>query len=314
MFVATFCFSAPSLSLSPRSNAGVGRQRNFWKCPSNRTNNSRKVLILATSAEPSTFSPLNEVNDIYSPFWSYANNVLQSRLETLEPYPIPDGFVHKEEMTGKGKRQALVTTDSYAFRSQKLRQIRTAHVRGGKALQVLNFVMFPDMNYDLPFFGADLVTLPGGHLIAIDMQPLFHDDEYKAKYSSPVEEIFQRNKVNLPWGGDFPQEAAQFFSPNFIWSRPTEDETVETHVFDCFKDYLHKYLDLVAQAKPVTSETRLKKIKESQLAYLRYRAEKDPARGMFLRFYGEQWTEEYIHGFLFDLERKLEMGEYQAPV
>ncbi len=34
----------------------------------------------------------------------------------------------------------------------------------------------------------------------------------------------------------------------------------------------------------------------------RYRAEKDPARGMFTRIYGPEWTEEYIHGFLFDLE------------
>jgi phycoerythrobilin:ferredoxin oxidoreductase len=26
---------------------------------------------------------------------------------------------------------------------------------------------------------------------------------------------------------------------------------------------------------------------------------------MFTRLYGEEWTEEYIHGFLFDLERQL---------
>jgi phycoerythrobilin:ferredoxin oxidoreductase len=44
---------------------------------------------------------------------------------------------------------------------------------------------------------------------------------------------------------------------------------------------------------------------KAQLRYLRYRAEKDPARRMFKRFYGQEWTEEYIHGFLFDLERKL---------
>jgi len=25
---------------------------------------------------------------------------------------------------------------------------------------------------------------------------------------------------------------------------------------------------------------------------------------MFTRLYGEEWTEEYIHGFLFDLERQ----------
>jgi phycoerythrobilin:ferredoxin oxidoreductase len=49
----------------------------------------------------------------------------------------------------------------------------------------------------------------------------------------------------------------------------------------------------------------LEAIEAAQLRYLRYRSEKDPARGMFQRFYGSEWTEEYIHGFLFDLERKL---------
>ena len=44
----------------------------------------------------------------------------------------------------------------------------------------------------------------------------------------------------------------------------------------------------------------------AQLSYIRYRAEKDPARGMLTRYYGAEWTEEYIHGFLFDLERHLQ--------
>lgn len=280
--------------------------------PIHAPKNSRRVRMTVTGTDKPK-AP-KEVKDIYTPFWTYANEVLQTRIPTLKPYPIPDGYLHKEAMTGKGKRQALVTTDSYAYSSQKIRQIRAAHVQGGAALQVLNFVMFPEMNYDLPFFGADLVTLPGGHLIAIDMQPLFHNDSYKDKYSKPVEEIYERNKENLPWGGDFPEEAARFFSSNFIWSRPSEDEAVETHVFQAFKDYLNKYLDLAEAAEPVTDPKRLAEIKESQLAYLRYRAEKDPARGMFLRFYGEEWTEEYIHGFLFDLERKIGTGEYTPHV
>lgn len=216
-------------------------------------------------------------------------------------------------MVGKGKRAAMVTTDSYAYQSPKFRQIRTAHVQGGMQLQVLNFVMFPDMRYDLPFFGADLVTLPGGHLIALDMQPLFHTDQYRERYSKPLMSTFEKNKKNLPWGGDFPEEAARFFSPCFLWSRPKEDEVVETHVFEAFKDYLHKYLDFVEAAEPVTDPKRLKEIEENHIAYLQYRAEKDPARGMFLRFYGEDWTEEYIHGFLFDLERKIEDGQYTLP-
>lgn len=264
---------------------------------------------------PESAGSSSEVKDIYAPFWDYARETLETRLAgDLGSYPIPDGFLHKEEITGKGKRATLVTTDSYAYRSSVLRQVRTAHVRGGAALQVLNFVMFPHMNYDVPFFGADLVTLPGGHLIALDMQPLFHTESYREKYSESLKPVFEKHKANLPWGGDFPEEAAQFFSPCFLWSRPTENSVVETHVFEAFKDYLNAYLDFVGQAKPVTNPEILRNIKNAQLAYLRYRAEKDPARGMFRRFYGEEWTEEYIHGFLFDLERKIETGEYRAPV
>jgi phycoerythrobilin:ferredoxin oxidoreductase len=219
---------------------------------------------------------------LYEPFLNSAIEILRSRLN-LDPYPIPAGYEFKEAVTGKGARETVVTTTSHAFQTDKLRQIRAAHVQGGGALQVLNFVIFPRLNYDLPFFGGDLVTLPGGHLIAIDMQPLFHDDAYRAKYADPIMPTFQKYQALLPWGGDFPEEAKPFFSPAF----------------------LKQYLDYVDAAEPVTDPDRLAAIRTAQLKYLQYRAEKDPARGMFQRFYGPEWTEEYIHGFLFDLERHL---------
>lgn len=300
-------------SLSTRGNARLcTRSRRISNVLLART-------VRMTSSSPSTGKSTAtgtgaEVKDIYAPFWEYADSVLNTRLKDLDKYPIPTGFERKEEMVGKGKRAGIVTTQSYAYQTEKLRQIRTAHVQGGAQLQVLNFVMFPSMKYDLPFFGADLVTLPGGHLIALDMQPLFHTEDYVASYSKPIQDTYEKHKVNLPWGGDFPDEAARFFSPSFIWSRPTEDSVVETHVFEAFKDYLNHYIDFVLAAKPVEDPAKLAEIKESQLAYLRYRAEKDPARGMFLRFYGKEWTEEYIHGFLFDIERKIETGEYVPPV
>ena len=241
---------------------------------------------------------------LYQPFLDYAIATLNERLD-LQPYPIPAGFEQKEASVGSKTRAQTVTTTSYAVCSKKLRQIRAAHVQGGGLVQVLNFVIFPRLDYDLPFFGADLVTLPGGHLIAIDMQPLFGDrDSYRAKYADPVMETFKKYQVNLPWGGDFPEEAKAFFSPAFLWTRPKETEAVETHVFDAFKDYLALYLDFVDAAEKMQT-TEHSEIQAAHLRYLRYRAEKDPARGMFKRFYGEEWTEEYIHGFLFDLERQL---------
>ncbi|MFM9268512.1 phycoerythrobilin:ferredoxin oxidoreductase [Tychonema sp. BBK16] len=241
---------------------------------------------------------------LYQPFLDYAIPLLTERLD-LAPYPIPAGFESKECITGKGKKEQLVVTTSHAFKSSKLRQIRAAHVQGGDALQVLNFVIFPQINYDLPFFGADLVTLPGGHLIALDMQPLFHDSAYQKQYSDPILPLFNKYQTDLPWGGDFPEEAKQFFSPAFLWTRPKETEAVQITVFAAFQDYLQAYLDLVDRAEPVTDSQRLAEILQAQRNYINYRAAKDPARGMFLRFYGEEWTEEYIHGFLFDLERHL---------
>lgn len=71
------------------------------------------------------------------------------------------------------------------------------------------------------------------------------------------------------------------------------------------------YLHFVDRAMPVTDPTKLQEIQAAQLRYLRYRAENDPARGMFNRFYGTDWTEEYIRGFLFDLERQLPLAQPQ---
>jgi phycoerythrobilin:ferredoxin oxidoreductase len=238
---------------------------------------------------------------LYQPFLDYAIALLQERL-ALQPYPIPAGFESKSAVVGKGKHQEEVLTTSYAYCTPKLRQIRAAHVQGGSALQVLNFVIFPHLNYDLPFFGADLVTLPGGHLIALDMQPLSQDSTYQRRYSDPILPIFESYQSQLPWGGDFPEEASAFFSPAFLWTRPQKTEIVETAVFAAFKDYLQAYLDFVDRAEPLSDPDALSNIEDAQLRYLRYRAEKDPARGMFGRFYGSEWTEEYIHGFLFTLD------------
>ncbi len=242
---------------------------------------------------------------LYQPFLDYAIATLEKRLD-LAPYPIPEGFERKAGVMGKGKRQEEVLTTSYAFKTNKLRQIRAAHVQGGNSLQVLNFVIFPELNYNLPFLGGDFVTLPGGHLIALDMQPLFHDDPgYQEQYTNPILPIFRKHHEHLEWGGDFPEEAKQFFSPAFLWTRPQANETVETRVFEAFKDYLEAYLNFVEQAEPIIDQQELKLILQAQRTYIDYRATKDPARGMFTRLYGSEWTEEYIHGFLFDLQRKL---------
>eukprot|EP00188_Purpureofilum_apyrenoidigerum_P000546 Plantae.Rhodophyta-Purpureofilum_apyrenoidigerum.ctg12432.p1 GENE.Plantae.Rhodophyta-Purpureofilum_apyrenoidigerum.ctg12432~~Plantae.Rhodophyta-Purpureofilum_apyrenoidigerum.ctg12432.p1 ORF type:complete len:314 (+),score=64.89 Plantae.Rhodophyta-Purpureofilum_apyrenoidigerum.ctg12432:117-1058(+) len=304
------------VSFTGPGRAGHGAVRQCTGRRSARAGSKRTVIsCVEANAQKKAAAPTEGVNDLYQPFLDYAIKTLKERLPDLDGYPIPEGFEEKEAVTGKGSRAQSVRTRSFAYKTGKLRQIRAAHVQGGKALQVLNFVIFPELKYRLPFFGADLVTLPGGHLIALDMQPLFSQSEdYLKEFYESLKPTYEKFAKDLPWGGDFPEEAKPFFSPCFLWTRPSEDGKVQNEVFDAFKEYLDMYLKHVENVKEVSDPEALKKIEERHIAYLKYRAEKDPARGMFQRFYGPDWTEKYIHGFLFDLEEKMEDGSYVSPL
>ena len=240
---------------------------------------------------------------LWKRFLDHAKSRMTERL-ALTSYPIPAGFEQKRAMTGPRSRRSEVTTTSWAVKAPAIRQARAACVEAEGPPHVLNFVINPDHHYDLPFFGADLVSLPGGHLIALDLQPVLKRD---ASHTAPVwkrlQPVFEHWRSRLPDGGPIPQEAEPYFSKGFLWTRlPLDDETsLETTVFPAFVDYLEIYLDLVCEARPVQGD-RSDALLAGQRRYTDYRSEKDPARGMLTRFYGSDWTEAYIHGFLFDLE------------
>jgi phycoerythrobilin:ferredoxin oxidoreductase len=80
------------------------------------------------------------------------------------------------------------------------------------------------------------------------------------------------------------------------------DELIATVIFKAFAEYLKLYVELVREAAPVANE-RSALLLNGQRRYTRYRAEKDPARGMLSRFHGAEWTESYIHEVLFDLDK-----------
>ena len=222
-----------------------------------------------------------------------------------KPYPVEDRFLLKQNQSGSKSKPVMVTTATWACQTEKFRQVRAACVSGGEAASVLNFVINPLSRFDLPFFGGDLVTLPSGHLLALDLQPADKSDE---DHTKPVWDrllpIFDLWRSKLPDGGPIPEEAQPFFSPGFLWTRlPLGDEgqqLINSVVRPAFNAYLKLYLKLAAAAEPV-SDHRRDHLLAGQRRYTDYRSEKDPARGMLTRFYGKEWTEAYIHTVLFDL-------------
>ena len=251
----------------------------------------------------SSLDPVNMPQWRWAPFLNHAINCLASL--NPEPYPIAEEFLRQEGSAGSKSQPVKVTTYTWACRTNKLRQARAACVEAGSSASVLNFVINPHCSYDLPFFGADLVTLPSGHLLALDLQPAITSDECHTKQVwERLMPIFEHWRVRLPEGGPIPEEAKPYFSPGFIWTRlPLGSEgnkLIDEVITPAFSDYLSLYLDLVKAAAQVSPE-RAAMLLEGQKRYMSYRAQKDPARAMLSRFHGSEWTESYIHNVLFDL-------------
>ena len=117
-----------------------------------------------------------------------------------------------------------------------------------------------------------------------------------------------------------PRIAQKYFSPYFLWSRlpagEESEEAVASSVRAAFDDYLRSYLQLVASAAPLESDTALGAVREAQLSYSRYRAACDPARPMLTRLFGEEFAETLIADALFDLDVWIEgeQGKVTAGV
>ena len=221
-------------------------------------------------------------------------------------YPIKSDFLFRESFFGSSSNPKKAILETWALKTEKIRQCRCACLQAGEITSVMNLVISPSYNYDLPFFGADFVTLPNGHLIALDLQPALKDDKIHTKNVwDKLKPIHLKWQSKLPLGGEIPSEARQYFSPAFLWSRlPLEekgDKLISQIIKPAFDEYLDCFLDLVRDAKMISKE-RSFQILNGQKKYMRYRAEKDPARNMLKGFFGNLWTEDYINNFLFDLQ------------
>jgi len=98
------------------------------------------------------------------------------------PYPIENDFLFRESFFGSSSNPKKVILETWGLKTEKIRQARCACLQAGEITSVMNLVISPFNNYDLPFFGADFVTLPNGHLIALDLQPALKDDMIHTQY------------------------------------------------------------------------------------------------------------------------------------
>eukprot|EP00536_Pseudo-nitzschia_multiseries_P007090 jgi/Psemu1/194685/e_gw1.160.106.1 len=192
-------------------------------------------------------------------------------------------------------------------------------------IQVLNFVVLPNVGTTLPVLGIDLVSLPGSkHLLLLDAQPMAvanpHESHWETWYDKNVRGEADDKELKYAWGGDFPEAVKQYVSKYALWTRlqnisegPTKDNNTDTKasdsgtataavnaiqedIFIAFQEHLDAYIDLLGR---YAGNMEAVEGDNHQPSYLDYRRNNDPAKPMLNALYGPEWTQTLLDNVLF---------------
>ncbi|WP_404790962.1 15,16-dihydrobiliverdin:ferredoxin oxidoreductase [Altericista sp. CCNU0014] len=240
---------------------------------------------------------------MYKPFLEYLEQSLFQKFD-LQSRLIPVGL--ESQVSDRGKNPA--TVQSWCYQCPEFRKIRYTYIDAGTSAQILNCVIYPKYQSELPLLGIDFLSFGQvKNLVVMDFQPLFQDDAYLQKYIHPLKALHD-NYPDLAQNLEMKfYDANQYFSKYLLFAK-TDPETIKTQVFDAFKDYLSLYWQIVDQSVPLTDPLDMERIAKAQKDYDRYSAERDPASGLFSSYFGREWAERFLYDFLFEDARPLAAG------
>uniref|UniRef100_A0A7C9CVJ7 Phytochromobilin:ferredoxin oxidoreductase n=1 Tax=Opuntia streptacantha TaxID=393608 RepID=A0A7C9CVJ7_OPUST len=231
----------------------------------------------------------------YHKFLDFA--LTETKLRThLVPSPLQEKFSHIQAVDGKAELKFQ------SFEASKIRLLRSMYIHGVDTVKVLDFTVFPRVEFDLPIFCANFFTNSATSIIVLDLNPL-HDvidnREYKEKYYRHLLPLGMKYAGLLPWGGKLTAESLRFFSPVVIWTRLTPSRDNHDVLFAAFKDYYKAWLGLMDHAVEETEASIVMCNLEAQHRYLTWRAEKDAGHHMLKRLIGEARARDVLRRFLF---------------
>ena len=180
-------------------------------------------------------------------------------------------------------------------RSRGLRKLHLETARLGAGLQILHCVFFPDPQYDLPVFGADIVAGRGVVSAAIvDLSPV--GVALPAGVTAALEALPPRRfsqERDLPdWG--------TIFSPHVRFVRPS-DSAEENQFVALVGDFLSVIAEAsrTVVAQPIDHPDTVGR-HQGQLSYCRQQKRNDKTRRVLEKAFNPAWADQYIEQLLFD--------------
>ncbi|KAJ7964123.1 phytochromobilin:ferredoxin oxidoreductase, chloroplastic [Quillaja saponaria] len=241
----------------------------------------------------STFKQISAIS--YHKFIDFALDETRRHTD-LVPSPIQEKFKSMNSKDGKTELQTL------SFQAPKIRLFRSLSIET-EDIQVLDFAVFPEPEFDVPIFCANFFTSNRTNIVVLDLNPLhdvIHQNEYKEKYFKSLLPLGLMYSELLPWGGKLTGESIKFFSPIVIWTRFSSSQHKYDVLYSAFRDYYKEWLELIGRAAEETDARQIFKNREAQHRYLTWRAEKDPGQALLKKLIGDTLAKDLVRNFLFN--------------
>ena len=286
MHVDAFAFNTCSSSFPLQLQQDITRNnRRSW-----RRSCCTSVKLCAVAASSNSDNDVLSTDDFSVGLYKkFADHAVERLLETewvIEDESVPSDLSKKEAPTRTKESIVRITTkalipknnDKNKKSNSLIRYARitlletipiaapasttTADITDGgdvvtpDGIQVLNFVVLPNADTNLPVLGIDLVSLPGSkHLLLLDAQPMVapnpHESRWKDWYKTHVivedknnkEEEDKDEPLKFAWGGDFPETVKQYVSKYALWTRlqnivpPVEKDTDDENTTTTTNNY-----------------------------------------------------------------------------
>lgn len=176
------------------------------------------------------------------------------------------------------------TLSSYLWATKFCRKIRICELQVSNKFYAESLVIYPDFYYETPIFGTEYLKIGDRKYFgAIDFHPTPNSEDYlKFLKMFPNKTIDNSCFYDLEY----------FFSPKLWLHKRKEDFYNEYQIM--VKCFLHQYQKCLLSSQKVTQSNQ-----NSQIQYNEHMTTNDPAFGILKSYFGEQFSEEYLHNFLF---------------
>ena len=239
--------------------------------------------------------------------WSSFLKYLILKLEDYQCQEVllPPEFVSHDASDKLNKNSKKANLMTWGVFSKKINFARAICINS-PIYSVLNFLIIPKTNFNVPFFGVDFVSLPKYHLIVLDFQPsIILQKQFTKDLLNQIINLKNDCHKKLPIAEKMSNEVSNFFSPGLIWSKlpkqANSEKLIANDLLSTFKKYLDLYLEILISSELVDENLQSEIIK-GQRNYLEYRKNKDPARPMLKSLFGKDFSERLINNVLFTLQ------------